>query len=231
MPQATQRQRFIEGSKAVSPILLGAIPFGLVIGVSVAATPINNWVGWATSIIVFAGAAQVAVIELIGADALAAVAIATPLIINLRHAMYSAAMAPHFAKLSRTDRLWMPYLLTDQAFVISASRYEPDSDPTTIKWFYLGAAVTMWLPWQIATVVGILIGAEVPPEWSLDFAIALVFLGLLAPAVNTRPAAVAAVVGGGVAVLALDLPNGTGIIVASLAGVAAGTFADWRLKA
>jgi len=227
---ATPRQRFIEGSKAVSPILLGAVPFGLVIGVSVAATPIDNWVGWATSIIIFAGAAQVATIELIGTNALAAVAIATPLIINLRHAMYSAAMAPYFGKLSARDRLWLPYLLTDQAFVVSAGRYEPDSDPTTIKWFYLGTAMTLWIPWQIATIVGIVIGAEIPPEWSLDFAIALVFLALLAPAVSSRPAAVAAVVGGTVGVLALDMPNGTGIIVASLAGVAAGSFAEWRLS-
>lgn len=227
---ATPRQRFIEGSKAVSPILLGAIPFGLVIGVSVAATPIDNWLGWATSWIIFAGAAQVAVIDLINDNALAAVAIATPLIINLRHAMYSAAMAPYFGKLSRVDRFLLPYILTDQAFVISASRYEPDSDPTTIKWFYLGTAITLWVPWQISTVVGILIGAEVPPEWSLDFAIALVFLGLLAPAVSSRPSAVAALVGGVVAVLSLDLPNGIGIIVASIAGVTAGTFADWRLN-
>ncbi|NND03946.1 MAG: branched-chain amino acid ABC transporter permease [Acidimicrobiia bacterium] len=230
MSQATPRQRFIEGSKAVSPILLGAVPFGLVIGVSVAATPIDNWVGWATSILIFAGAAQIAVIELINDNALAAVAIATPLIINLRHAMYSAAMAPHFGKLTRADRLWLPYVLTDQAFVISASRYESDSDATTIKWYYLGAALTLWIPWQMATVVGIVVGAEVPPEWSLDFAIALVFLGLLAPAVHNKPSAVAAVVGGVVAVLGLDLPNGTGIIVASIAGVAAGTYADWRLS-
>ena len=144
------RDRFIEGSKAVSPLLLGAVPFGLVIGVSVAATPIDNWVGWATSIIIFAGAAQFATIELIGTNAAVAVAIATPVIINLRHAMYSAALAPHFGKLSPRDRLWMPYLLTDQAFVMSASRYEPDSDPTTSKWYYLGVAITLWIPWQIA---------------------------------------------------------------------------------
>lgn len=226
---ASPRERFIEGAKVVSPILLGAVPFGLIIGVTVAGTPINNWVGWASSWMVFAGAAQIALIELINSGALVAVAIATPLVINLRHAMYSAALAPHFGKLTSWDRWFLPYVLTDQAFVVSASRYEPDSDPTTIKWFYLGAAVTLWIAWQIATVVGIVVGAQVPPEWSLDFAIALVFLGLLAPAVSSRPALVAAVVGGVVAILSLDLPNGTGIIVASFAGVAAGSIAEWRL--
>jgi predicted branched-subunit amino acid permease len=225
---ATPRDRFIEGAKAVSPILLGVVPFGLIVGVTVAGTPINNWVGWATSWVIFAGAAQIAAIDLINSGAVAWVAIATPLVINLRHAMYSAALAPQFGKLSRLDRIWLPYVLTDQAFVISASRYEPDSDPLTVKWFYLGAALTLWVPWQIATLVGIVVGAQVPAGWSLDYAIALVFLGLLAPAVSSRPAAVAAVVGGFVAVLSLDLPNGIGIMIASIAGVAAGSIADWR---
>lgn len=224
------RGRFVEGAKAVSPILLGAVPFGLIVGVTVAGTEINNWVGWSTSWLVFAGAAQLVLIELLNSGSLAAVAIATPLIINLRHAMYSAALAPHFGKLSGTDRLWLPYVLTDQAFVISASRYEPDSDATTVKYFYLGAALTLWIGWQIGTIAGITLGAQVPPEWSLDFTIALVFLGLLAPAVSTKPGLVAAIVGGGVAVLSLDFPNGTGIIVAAIAGVVAGSIADWRLQ-
>lgn len=227
---ALARDRFIEGAKAVSPILLGAAPFGLVVGVTIAASDINNWVGWSTSWLVFAGAAQIALIELLSDNALAAVAIATPLIINLRHAMYSAALAPQFGKLTSWDRVVLPYVLTDQAFVIVASRYEPDSDATTVKWFYLGAALTLWIPWQITTVAGIVIGAQLPAGWSLDFTIALVFVGLLAPAVSSRPALVAALVGGTVAVLGLDLPNGIGIIVASLAGVAAGSFADWRLS-
>lgn len=224
------RSRFVEGAKAVSPILLGAVPFGLIVGVTVAGTDIDNWVGWSTSWLVFAGAAQLVLIELLHSGSLAAVAIATPIVINLRHAMYSAALAPHFGKLSAADRLLLPYLLTDQAFVMSASRYEPDSDATTVKYFYLGAAVTLWIAWQMATIAGITLGAQVPPEWSLDFTIALVFLGLLAPAVSTRPGLVAAIVGGTVAVLSLDLPNGTGIIVAALAGVAAGSVADWRLQ-
>lgn len=225
---ATPRERFVEGVKAVSPILLGAVPFGLIIGVTVAGTPIDNWVGWATSWLIFAGAAQIATIELLNSGALAAVAVATPLVINLRHAMYSAAIAPHFSKLTPLDRWWLPYILTDQAFVLSASRYERDSDATTVKWYYLGTALTLWVAWQLATLVGLVVGAQVPPEWSLDFAIALVFLGLLAPAISSRPAAVAAVVGGVVAVAGLELPNGTGIIVASLAGVAAGSIFEWR---
>ena len=94
--------------------MLGAFPFGLIVGVTVADSSVGNWEGWATSLIVFAGAAQLVLIDLLDAGAIAAVAIATPLVINLRHLMYSAAMAPHFSKLAPADRLWLPYFLTDQ---------------------------------------------------------------------------------------------------------------------
>lgn len=223
------RDRFKEGALAVVPLLLGTVPFGLIVGVTVAGTKVDNLAGWATSLIVYAGAAQLALIDILDAGAIAAVAIATPLVINSRHAMYSAAMAPHFRKLTSSDRLWMPYLLTDQTFVMSISRFRDDEEPVTIKWYYLGAGLTLWITWILATAAGVLIGAQVPQSWSLDFTIPLVFLSLLVPAVVTRPALLAALVGGVVGVLGLGLPNGTGIIVAISAGVTAGSIADWKL--
>ncbi len=222
--------RFKEGALVVAPLLLGTVPFGLIVGVTVASRDVDNLAGWATSLIIFAGAAQLALIDLVDTGAIAAVAIATPLVINLRMAMYSAALATHFRKLSVVDRLWMPYLLTDQSFVMSMARYRPDEDRVTIKWFYLGAGTMLWSTWLLATTAGVVVGAEVPAAWSLDFTIALVFLALLVPAVATRPALVAALVGGAVAVMSLDMPNGTGIIVATVAGVGAGSIADWRLS-
>ncbi len=222
--------RFREGALVVAPLLLGTVPFGLIVGVTVASRDVDNLAGWATSLIIFAGAAQLALIDLVDTGAIAAVAIATPLVINLRMAMYSAALATHFRKLSVVDRLWMPYLLTDQSFVMSMARYRPDEDRVTIKWFYLGAGTMLWSTWLLATTAGVVVGAEVPAAWSLDFTIALVFLALLVPAVATRPALVAALVGGAVAVMSLDMPNGTGIIVATVAGVGAGSIADWRMR-
>lgn len=227
---ALARDRFREGALVVAPLLLATVPFGLIVGVTVAGSDIDNLAGWATSFIIFAGAAQLALIDLIDTGAIAAVAIATPLIINLRMAMYSAAIATHFRKLSSGDRFWLSYLLTDQAFVMTMARFRPDEDPVTIKWYYLGAGVTLWSTWMLATTVGVMVGAEIPTSWSLDFTIALVFLTLLVPALSTRPALLAAMVGGLVAVLSLDMPNGTGIIVATIAGVTVGSIADWRLS-
>lgn len=225
---ASAGDRFTEGIRAVAPLLLGTIPFGLIVGVTIAGTGIDNLAGWATSVIIYAGAAQLALIDLVNTGAIAVVLIATPIVINLRMAMYSAAFATHFHKLGPIDQLWMPYLLTDQTFVMSMARYRPDEDPVTIKWYYLGVGMTLWTTWLMATTVGVVIGAEVPVGWSLDFTIALVFLALLARAIAARPALLAAVVGGVAGVLSLDMPNGTGIMVATAAGVTAGSIADWR---
>jgi predicted branched-subunit amino acid permease len=227
---AVAGERFKEGVRAVAPLLLGTIPFGLIVGVTIAGTEIDNLAGWATSVIIFAGAAQLALIELVDAGAIAIILIATPIVINLRMAMYSAALATHFRKLSPFDQLWLPYLLTDQTFVMSMAHFRPDEDPVTIKWYYVGVGTTLWTTWLLATTVGVVVGAEVPPGWSLDFTIALVFLALLARAIAARPALLAAAVGGAVAVLSLDMPNGTGIMVATVAGVAAGSISDWRLN-
>lgn len=227
---ALASDRFREGIRAVAPLLLGTVPFGLIVGVTIAGTDIDNTAGWATSVIIFAGAAQLALIDLVDTGAIAAVLIATPIVINLRMAMYSAALATHFHKLSPLDRLWLPYLLTDQTFVMSMAHFRPDEDPVTIKWYYLGVGTTLWTTWLLATSVGVVVGAEVPSGWSLDFTIALVFLALLARSIAARPALLAAVVGGAVAVLSLDMPNGTGIMMATVAGVAAGSISDWRLN-
>lgn len=222
----TARRALRDGLIAVSPLMLGVAPFGLVLGVTIAATRIDNLLGWATSVIIFAGAAQLATVELVDQAAPALVIIATALVINARHFMYSAALSPHFKGYPGRWRLAGPYLLTDQAFALAITRYENVTDPVYKRWFYLGAALTLWVVWQITTATGVVLGAQIPRSWNLDFAIPLVFLSLLIPTVRTRPSLVAALVGGGLAVVGRDLPNGTGLIVAALLGIFAGVIAE-----
>ncbi len=222
----TARRALRDGLIAVSPLMLGVAPFGLVLGVTIAATRIDNLLGWATSIIIFAGAAQLATVELVDQAAPGVVIIATALVINARHFMYSAALSPHFKDYPGHWRLAGPYLLTDQAFALAITRYENVADPVYKRWFYLGAALTLWVIWQITTAAGVVLGAQIPGSWNLDFAIPLVFLSLLIPTVRTRPSLVAALVGGGLAVLGRTLPNGTGLIVAAVVGIGAGVIAE-----
>lgn len=210
----------------MAPLLVGVIPFGLILGVAAAASSIGTMLGWATSPIIFAGAAQLVTIELTNAGAAAAVVIATALVVNARHLMYSAALADHFRAFPTRWRYGLPYLMTDQAFAVSITRYATTDDPVYERWFFLGAGLGLWAPWQVVTAVGAVLGAQVPESWSLDFAIPLVFLVLLTLSVRDRPGLVAAVVGATAAVAGRGIPYRLGLIVAAMVGIAAGVIAE-----
>jgi predicted branched-subunit amino acid permease len=150
----------------------------------------------------------------------------TTLFINLRFVMYSAALAPHLRHEAVGMKALVAYLLTDHAFALSLHRYTATSEPKHKTWFYLGVAVATWLTWMLANIMGVLLGARIPPGWSLDFAIPLTFMALLLPAVRDRPTVLAALVAAVVAVLGHSWPLNLGLIAAALAGIAAGTVAE-----
>ncbi len=215
---------------AVAPLLVGVIPFGLILGVTAASTAIGGGLGYATSLIIFGGAAQLTVIGLIETQAAVATLVVTGIVINSRHMMYSAALAPYFQDFSPRARWILPYILTDQAFALSVLRFEQVEDPVYRRWFYVGVAMTLWTTWQVTSIIGVLVGAQLPRSWSLDFAVPLVFVALIVLAVKTRPSLVAAVVGGTVAVLAQDAPYQLWMIIGTPTGVAAGVVAERRLQ-
>ncbi len=181
---------------------------------------------WSTSLIIFAGAAQLVTIELTNAGTGAAVVIATALVVNARHLMYSAALADHFRDFPAPWRFGLPYLMTDQAFAVSINRFVAVDDPAYKRRFFLGAGLGLWIPWQITTATGTLLGAQIPESWSLDFAVPLVFMVLIIPSLAHRPGVLAAIVGGVAAVIGRGIPYRLGLIVAALAGIAAGVIAE-----
>lgn len=221
-----RRSGFADGVRALVPLLLAVVPFGLVLGVTAAGGAIGGGLGIATSPIIFAGAAQLVTVQLFGTGTSAVVVVVTALVVNIRHLMYSAAMAPHFRQFPRRSRLLLPYLLTDQSFALSILRYETIDDPIYKRWFFIGAGLGLWVPWQLATIAGVLLGAQIPDSLGLGFAIPLVFLVLLIPVVQTRPGLVAAIVGGVIAVVASGAPYGLGLVTGAVAGVVAGVLAE-----
>jgi 4-azaleucine resistance transporter AzlC len=212
--------------RAFAPLLIAVVPFGLVFGIVAAGSDVGPWLGGATSFIIFAGAAQLATLQLIDAGAAGAVVVATALVINARHFMYSAALAPAFREFPRGARIALPYLLTDQAFALSIVRFGQVEDPVYRRWFFIGAGLSLWVPWQVFTIAGIVLGAQVPDSWSLDFAIPLMFVILLVPTIKGRPELVAALVGAGIAVAAAGAPYGLGLIIGAISGVVAGVIAQ-----
>lgn len=206
------------------PLYVPAIPFALVIGLVIVESGMNPFVGWSTSPIIFGGAAQLVLISLLGSGVAAGAAISAALVVNARHLMYSAALAPTFQKQPRWMRWFGPYLLIDQLFALSVLRTE--DDPADFRTYYLSAGFTFWTLWQITVALGLVVGPVIPEEWNLEFAVPILFLGLIVMGLVKSSKLVAALVGAGVTFLSAGLPNRSGLLVGALVGIVAGTIAE-----
>jgi len=216
------RSTYLSGLRDVSPVLLGVLPFGIVAGVAAIGVGMSKTLAIMTSAIALAGASQLAALDLMEKGAPIVIVIATALVVNLRMAMYSASIAPHFAPLSGRWKGFLSYFLTDQAYAVSVTRYDKGIEDINKKWYYLGTATGLLGTWMVGTVIGVTLGSIVPVSWSLDFAVPLTFIALLAPAIKDRATMVSALSAGIMAPIAMALPLQTGIIAASITGIVAG---------
>ncbi|HPH95745.1 MAG TPA: AzlC family ABC transporter permease [Anaerolineaceae bacterium] len=214
------------GVRAELPILAGVAPFGMIYGVLAMQAGLPVSAAQCMSFILFAGSSQFMAVPLLAGGVPALILIFTVFVINLRHALYSAALAPRLQHLSPLWKGLLAYLLTDEMFAVSITRAP---GPLT-HWFYLGAGAALWTCWQISTALGIFLGAQIPDSWSLDFSLPLTFIGLVVPALKDRPALLAALTAGLTAVLAYGLPNKLGLLLAALVGISAGLLGErlWK---
>ncbi len=227
----TRWQELRLGIKAELPVALGVIPFGMIYGVLALAGGLSPALAQAMSAIVFAGSAQFIAAQLIGAGTPPVILLLTTFVVNLRHLLYSASLAPRLNHLSPLWRWGLAYLLTDEAYAMTIMHYEDERFPLEEKhYFFLGAGLTLWTVWQVSTAVGIFLGAQVPASWSLDFTLALTFIGLVVPVLKDWPHFGAAVSAGVVALLTANLPFKLGLMVAALTGIAVGTALENRSK-
>jgi 4-azaleucine resistance transporter AzlC len=205
------------------PLLLPAWPFGLVLGVTIVESDISNLAGFLSSTFMFAGAAQLAAISLLGAGAPALSALSAALVVNTRHVMYSAAMVPRYRGQPKWFRRLGPYFLIDQLFALLATNEDP---PDEWRSYYLGGGVFAWITWHIAVGAGLVIGPALPQTLDLAFAVPALFLGLLTPSLVRRPALIAAVVAALATAAFWTVPNRGGMLIGSLLGVVAGYLAE-----
>jgi len=222
----TPRREFAAGLAAVSPLLLGAVPFGLIYGALAVQAGIPPLLAVAISSIVFAGSAQFMITKLVAAATPGLLIVLSVFIINLRHALYSAALADKLAHLPARWKILLAYLLTDEAYAAAIRRMESGKDATQVHWFLCGTGFGLWLVWQLSCIAGVLLGARIPAAWSLDFAGTLTFIAIVVPLLKDRASTGAMLVAGMVAVAAFALPHKLFIIVAALAGMAAGVLID-----
>lgn len=225
-PRFTRRREFLSGCRDELPILLGVAPFGMIYGLLALSAGLSAGVAQSMSSVVFAGSAQFVAAQLIHERAPGGVIVLTVLVVNLRHALYSASVAPYLRPLGKGWKAGLAYLLTDEAYAVAITRYLHDEGRSEVSpyrhWYFLGAGFTLWAAWQWSTAVGIFVGARVPASWSLDFTLALTFIALVFPSLKDWAGVAAALAAGAVAVLGVGLPYKLGLPLAAAAGVLAG---------
>jgi 4-azaleucine resistance transporter AzlC len=225
------RTAFLAGVKAELPILLGVLPFGMIYGVLALEAGIQVIEAQGMSAVVFAGSSQFVIAQLVAVGSPALIIFVTAVLVNLRHALYSASLAPYLRHL-RPGWLWLlSYLLTDEAYAVAILNYQDETKELKNKhWYFFGAGLALWTTWQLSTAAGILLGAQIPAEWSLDFTLALTFIAIVVPALKERADVAAALTGGLTAVLLSGLQYKLGLVIGALLGIAVGVLVDRHTK-
>jgi len=217
---------FRAGFVEMLPACIGLVPFGLVCGVGASAAGASWLAALGMSAVIFSGAAQILAGQMLAGGAPIAVIVLTCFVLGLRFLMYSAAMAPYLKALPARWQQALAFLLTDQAFAAAIRRFNASDDPRGGAQHFLGSGMALYLCWQLTNMIGFFAGNVIPAAWSLEFAVPLCFLALVAPLLREAPTILAAVVAG-VAVVALGgLPMKLNLIAAGVIGIVAGTLAD-----
>jgi 4-azaleucine resistance transporter AzlC len=208
---------FWRGLLATLPLAPGVIALGLLYGAMARQVGFSPGEAWAMSMIVHAGSAQFTALgmwETAGAVPI----ILTTLIVNLRHLLLGASVAPYLRGLSRRWKALLALWMSDESYALAIAAYEQGRGSHR---YFLGANVGLYLAWPMGGLLGALLGTAIPDpsQYGLDLIFPLAFLGLLASFVRDRVGVAVALAAGGLALLgATVLPGKWNVILAGLAG-------------
>lgn len=224
--------RFWLGYRDCAPFILVAAPFGMLFGVAATEAGMDLVATMTMTVLVIAGAAQFTALILLQEEAPTIIVIATALAVNLRMAMYAAALAPWFQGARPGMKLVLAYFNVDQTFGLSSVRFpeEPDWTVADRIAYFIGAGLSITPFWVTFSLIGALVGSAVPDWLSLDFALPICFLAIIGPALRTVPHFAAALVSVAGALSLSWVPWSLGLILAALLAMLVGAMLELWLE-
>ena len=231
MTSTTQNHAFRAGFLAGLPFLLIGGPFAVLFGVVATEAGLNVSQTIWFSLLVIAGASQFTAIQLMIENAPVWIVLAAALAVNLRMAMYSASLQPHFRGLTFGQRALAAYINVDASYALGIQKFEasPTWSAQDKLLFFCGTMILMFPLWVIGTVAGAITGDALPEQLDLEFAMPIMFLALAAPMIKSLAhlgAAVTSIIG---ALLLAFLPSGIGLLIAALCAMVVGAELERRL--
>lgn len=219
---------FFEGAKDTFPLIVGAVPFGIIFGTLAETSGLSFGAAMGMSLFVFAGASQFVCLGLVALGTAWPMIVLTTFVVNLRHMLYSATMVPFYKNLNPLWKMVLAFGLTDETFAVAVNRYYQKDGSPDKHYYNLGSMVFMYLNWNLCTFIGLTAGKAFPEisGWGLDFAMPATFIGIVIPYLISKPMWASVITAGTVSIMAAGLPHKLGLMVAALAGVAVGVVCE-----
>jgi predicted branched-subunit amino acid permease len=211
-----------QAARDIAPIALSTAPFGVLVGVSVGGLGMHPMAALTGTLLVYGGSAQLTATTLLHSGTGILVVLATVAAIQSRLLLYGAGLEPLFRHQPAAFRWLAPITIVDQTFALAASKATALEEPARFRRYWLSTGAVLGASWLAAVGTGIALGPILPASSPLTIAVPAVFVGLIIPHLQGRPAVVAAAVAYVVAGVAVGLPHGAGLVVAIAAGIAAG---------
>jgi len=215
---------FRAGFVATLPLWLGVAPFGAIYAVSALAAGLSPAQTLAMSLFVFAGASQFTAAGLFAAGAAPAAIVMATLVINARHAILAASLAPFVRRARPATKALLASQLTDESYAIGMRRWLGGGGSVS---YQFGSNISLYVIWQASTIAGMLLGALIPDPgaYGLELVFPLTFIGLLAPLLKQRISmAVAALAAALTLASAVLLPGSWYILIAGIVASGVGAF-------
>lgn len=233
MASSTPKSAFLRGVRDGAPFTLVVGPFALLFGVLATEAGLSVAETMGFSVLVIAGASQLAALQQMAENAPTVIVLATALVVNLRMAMYSASLTPHLGAAPLWQRAFVSYLMVDQSYAVSISEYERRPEMTLGEKlaYYFGSVAPVFPVWYAMTWVGAVGGAAIPPEFALDFAVPITFIAMFAPLLRTLAHIAAAATSVTLALALTWLPSGIGLIAAALIAMMVGARVELWMEA
>jgi predicted branched-subunit amino acid permease len=218
--KAHESGEFRRGFRLMMPLWIGVVPFAMALAI-VARDAGIGVLGMSTmSVVVFAGAAQLAMVRLIGEDASIAAIVGAVTLLNLRHLLYGLSMQPYLPP--KVGRARVAYLLTDESYGLAMREWRLGAGSVGV---FLGAGAGLWVCWVTSVTLGAVLGSWIPDpgRLGLDMVFPLTFLAILLPLLRQRLEWLVAIGAGALAIaLSRVTTGGMTVFVVTIVGATAG---------
>jgi predicted branched-subunit amino acid permease len=218
----TTDREFRAGSQAMLPVLVGIVPTGLAVGAGLSAAGVPFGPGALSAATVYGATSQLVLADATARGAPVLLTVAIVAIVSARLVFYGVGVGRRFCEASTTFRWLAPLLIVQPLHAVIDARLARPASLAERSAFFLGGGLTLWIAWQVAHAVGMLLGTVLPAVLALDAALPLCLVAIVAPALRDRAVATGALVAAVGAVVLTGLPYGLGAVAGACIGIAVG---------